>query len=298
VRGVSISHPDRVLFPADGLTKLDLARYYDAVAPAMVPHLAGRPLTLFHCPQGIGGECRFMKHSKVWALPALRRVRIQEKTKAGEYLVAESPEALVSLAQMDIVELHTWNATVDALETPDRLVFDLDPGPRVAWRAVVEAARLVRGVLRGLGLEPFLKTTGGRGLHLVVPLVPRAGWGPCLDFARAVAEALAHHEPRRFTAAFAKRGREGKILVDYLRNNRTNTSVAAFSARARDGAPVSVPIAWDELTPAFDPGRLTIRTVPRRLARPGADPWAGYAAAARPLDAAATPGAGAGEARP
>jgi bifunctional non-homologous end joining protein LigD len=283
---VRISNPDRVVYPELGLAKRDVARYYEAVAGAIVPHLRGRPLTLFHCPDGLAGECRFMKHSKVWAPEAVRRVAIREKTKTGEYLVVDDARALLSVVQMDVLELHTWNSTTDRLEEPDRIVLDLDPGPAVAFAEVVRAARLVRDALAALGLASFAKTTGGAGLHVVVPLVPVRPWQECLAFARGFAGAIARHDPRRFTVAFAKAGRERKILLDYLRNNRTNTSVAAYSTRAREGAPVSVPVAWDELGPRLRPERHTIRTVPRRLAAQRVDPWAGYDAARRPLDAA------------
>jgi bifunctional non-homologous end joining protein LigD len=286
VLDIRISHPDRVMYPEPGLTKLQLARYAESVAEAMVPHVRGRPLTLVHCPEGIAGECRFMKHSKLWAPAALRRVRIQEKTKLGEYLVADGPEALVALVQMDVLEVHTWNSTVDRLEEPDRIVLDLDPGPAVPFGEVVAAARMVRGALEAMGMASFAKTTGGVGLHVVVPIAPVRPWQECLAFARGLAAMLVRHAPDRFTTAFAVRGRERKILIDFLRNNRTNTSIAAFSTRARPGAPVSVPVAWDELGPRLRPDRFTVRTVPRRLASLRADPWAGYATAARPLDAA------------
>ncbi len=283
IAGVRISSPSRVVYPDLGLTKRDVAAYYEAVADVMVPHLRGRPLTLFHCPEGLGGECRFMKHSKVWAPEAVRRVRIPEKTKIGEYLVVDDARALLSVAQMDVLELHTWNSTVDRLEEPDRIVLDLDPGPEVRFAEVVRAARLVRDALGAVGLASFVKTTGGAGLHVVAPLVP-APWQACLGFSRAVATALARHDPRRFTVSFAKAGREAKILVDYLRNNRTNTSVAAFSTRARPGAPVSVPLAWEELSARLRPERFTLTTVPRRLRSLGSDPWAGYEAARGRLD--------------
>lgn len=286
VSGVRITNPDRVMYPDDGITKREVARYYDAVADAMLPHLAGRPLTLFHCPKGLSGECHFMKHSKVWALEALRRVRIREKTKTGEYLVADTRAALLSLAQMDVLELHTWSSTVDRLEEPDRIVLDLDPGPEVRFAEVVRAARVVRDALAALGLAAFVKTTGGAGLHVVVPLVPDRPWQECLAFARGLAEVLARHDPKRYTVAFAKAGRERKILIDYLRNNRTNTSVCAYSTRARPGAPVSVPLAWDELDGRTPPARFTLRTVPRRLATLGTDPWQGWERARRRLDRA------------
>lgn len=286
VHGVPISHPERVMYPDPGLTKLALARYFDAVAEAMLPHVVGRPLTLVHCPGGLAGGCRYLKHSRVWAPPALRRVSIKEKKKVGQYLVVERPEALLSLVQMDVLEIHTWNSTATRPEEPDRLVFDLDPGPAVSFGEVVSAAFLVRSALEALGLAAFVKTTGGAGLHLVMPLVPARPWEECLAFARALSAALSRHAPGRFTTAFARRGRERTILLDCLRNNRTNTSVAAFSTRARPGAPVSVPLAWDELSPRLRPDRFHVRSVPRRLARLRADPWEGYAGKARPLDPA------------
>jgi bifunctional non-homologous end joining protein LigD len=264
------------MFPDAGITKLDIARYFESIAKWAVPHYAGRPLTLVRCPQGAAGECFFMKHSKVWAPEALRRVRIQEKTKLGEYLIADDLAGLVSLVQMDVLELHTWNTRIDRVELPDRIVFDFDPGAQVKWAQVVNAARLVRRMLKDVGLESFAKTTGGKGLHVVVPLVRRADWRACLEFSRSIAEAMVEHDPDLYTTAFAKAGRERKILVDYLRNNRTNTSIAAYSPRARAGAPVSVPVRWDEVTPALDPSRWTIKTVPGRLARLRRDPWAEY----------------------
>ncbi|HVZ23135.1 MAG TPA: non-homologous end-joining DNA ligase, partial [Vicinamibacterales bacterium] len=238
--------------------------------------IAGRPLTLVRCGEGITGSCIYMKHSKLWAPKALTRVKIQEKTKIGDYLVAESPQALVSLAQMDILEIHTWNSTQDAVEQPDRIVIDLDPGERVSWPQVVDSARLVRRMLESVDLESYVKTTGGRGLHVVVPLAPKATWDTCLAFARTVAEAMVRHDAALYTTNFSKAGRRSQILVDYLRNNRTNTSIAAFSTRARPGATVSTPLSWTELAPSLDPASFTVVTVPQRLARQRKDPWAGY----------------------
>jgi bifunctional non-homologous end joining protein LigD len=276
IAGVSLSNPDRVLYPEAGVTKLALARYYEAVADWILPHVAGRPLTLVRCPKGLAGACFFMKHSKVWSPPGLRRVRIQERTKVGEYLVADSVTGLVALAQMDVLEIHTWNSTAAAVERPDRVVIDLDPGPDVPWARVVEAARLVRDALTALGLVSFVKTTGGTGLHVLVPLVRAASWSDCLAFTRALAEALVRRQPDRYTTDFAKRGRERKILIDFLRNSRTNTSVAAYSTRAKPQAPVSVPLAWDELGPRLRSDRFTVANLPRRLAHLPADPWAEY----------------------
>jgi bifunctional non-homologous end joining protein LigD len=242
----------------------------------MVPHVEGRPLTLVRCPTGIADGCFYMKHSKVWAPKALERVEIQEKTKIGTYLVADSAAALVSLAQMDVLEIHTWNSRVERLEEPDRVVFDIDPGPEVQWPQVAEAARLVRTALEALDLESFPKTTGGRGLHVVVPLTPSASWQDCLAFARAVADRIEATDPATYTTEFSKAGREHKLLIDYLRNNRTNTSVAAWSPRARPGAPVSVPLSWRDVAPRLDPSRFTITTVSARGARRRTDPWSAY----------------------
>lgn len=271
VAGVQISHPDRLIYPDLGISKIELARYFERIGDWILPHVAGRPLTLVHCPDGLAAPCLFLKHAKAWGPNALRRVSIQEKTKVGEYLVADSIEAVVSLAQMGIVEIHTWNSTAEDIERPNRLVWDLDPGPEVTWQQVVAAAQLVREVLTTLGLRSWVKTTGGRGVHVVVPLRPRLTVAACLQFSHAVAEVIERTNPRAYTTRFAKAGRERQILIDYLRNNRTNTSVCAFSPRARPGATVSMPLDWSELAEA--PSRWTLATVPQRLARQTQDPW-------------------------
>jgi bifunctional non-homologous end joining protein LigD len=273
VLGVGISHPDRVVYPDAGLTKFDVARYYESVARWIVPHVAGRPLTLVHCPDGLNGPCHYLRHAKAWGPSALRRVRIREKTKIGEYLVADSAEAVVSLAQMGILEIHTWNSTTDRVEQPNRVIWDLDPGPEVGWPEIVRAARVVRSVLDLLGLQVWLKTTGGAGLHVVLPIEPVRDWSFCLEFARSVAMSIERSEPDAFTTAFAKHGREHKILIDYLRNNRTNTSVAAFSTRARAGAPVSMPVSWSEI--ARKRPEYTVANARTRLSR-RSDPWREY----------------------
>jgi bifunctional non-homologous end joining protein LigD len=281
VAGVRISHPERILYPALGLTKLGLARFYESIADAILPHVEGRPLTLVRCPQGLTGPgdgegCFYMKHSNVWAPPALRRVRIREQKKTGEYLVIDDLAGVMSLVQMDILEIHTWNSRADDVDRPDRVVFDLDPGPEVGWPQVIDAARVVRRALAALELESFVKTTGGVGLHVVVPLTPAAGWDDAFTFTRALATAIAERHPERYTVAVPKAGREGKILIDYLRNNRGNTSVAAFSTRARATAPVSVPLAWEELSPKLRSDHFTVATVGQRLQRQRRDPWQDY----------------------
>ncbi len=284
VAGVSLSKPERVLFVEPPRTKLALAHYYEAIGDAMVPHVRGRPLTLVRIDD-TKERGLFLRHAKAWGPRELRRVKIREKTKVGEYLVADTTAALVALAQMDILEIHTWNANADAIEKPDRIVFDLDPGPEVSWARVIEAARRVRERLADLGLESWLKTTGGKGLHVVVPLAPRASWDECVAFSRGLARALVRESPKRYSASMPKEGREDKIFIDYLRNVRAGTSVAAFSPRARPGAPVSTPLAWDELEPKLMPRTFTLATVPARLRSLGADPWAGYFEAKQRLTA-------------
>jgi bifunctional non-homologous end joining protein LigD len=279
IAGVAISHPDRLIYPDLNISKIELARYYESIAEWIVPHVAARPLTLVHCPAGLSAPCNYLKHAKAWGPTALRRVKIQEKTKVGEYLVADSLEGVVSLAQMGIVEIHTWNSTADDIERPNRVVWDLDPGPAITWKQVVQAARLVRDVLKALGLQSWVKTTGGRGLHVIVPLARQRSVLECLQFSRNVADAIVRTDPRLYTTTFARSGRERKILIDYLRNNRTNTTICAFSPRARAGAPVSMPIAWDNLSAG--PDRWTLLTVSRYLRRLRADPWARYWSAAQ-----------------
>jgi bifunctional non-homologous end joining protein LigD len=274
VAGVAISHPERPIFPDLGVSKLDFARYFDRLSEWIVPHVAGRPLTLVHCPRGAAEGCVFMKHAKAWGPTALRRVHIQEKKKLGEYLVADDGTGVVALAQMGVVEIHTWNATADDVERPNRIVWDLDPGPAVKWTATVAAARLLRSVLQTLGLQSWVKTTGGRGLHVVVPIKRGPDWSACLSFSRQVADAIVRSSPSLYTTTFSKRERTDKILFDYLRNNRTNTSICAYCPRARAGAPVSVPVAWEELR-ALMPS-WTVISVDRRLRRLKSDPWGGY----------------------
>src|SRR3954466_401535 len=201
VAGIRISHPDRLVYPDVRISKIQLAQYYEEIADWIVPHVAGRPLTLVHCPAGVAAPCSYLKHAKAWGPSALRRVKIQEKTKVGEYLVADSIGAVVSLAQMGLVEIHTWNSTMEHIDRPNRIVWDLDPGPAVTWKQVVKAARLVRTVLTTLGLMSWVKTTGGRGLHVVVPVKPARDVAECLEFSRRVSEAIAQTDPQLYTTA-------------------------------------------------------------------------------------------------
>jgi bifunctional non-homologous end joining protein LigD len=291
VAGVTISHPERVVYPDAGITKLDLARYYEAISDHVLPHVINRPLSLVRCPEGLAGggkgpPCFYMKHSDVWSPEALRKVKIRERTKVGQYLVIDDLAGVISLAQMGVMEIHTWNSTADDVEAPNRVVFDLDPGPEVKWPAVIEAAHLIRDVLGSLGLESFVKTTGGKGLHIVLPFSPGPTWDESLEFTRALSTAIAARAPARYTVSIPKAGREKKILIDFLRNTRGATSVAAFSSRAKPSAPVSVPLAWSELSPDLPSDHFTVTTLPQRLRRRRADPWKGYDPTRQKLTAA------------
>jgi bifunctional non-homologous end joining protein LigD len=274
VEGVRLTNPERVLYPEDGVTKLDLAHYYTAIARWALPHLARRPLSLLRCPDGLGSPCFFQKHIGSGLPDAVKRIEVAAKPGREAYLVIEDLAGLLSLVQMSVLELHPWGSTIDKLEAPDRVTFDLDPDTELPWARVAEAAVETRAVLTGLGLESFAKTTGGKGLHVVVPLTPKLGWSEVKAFTWAVAEAMAASHPDRYTANQSKRARAGRIYIDYLRNSRGATAVAAYSARARPGAPVSTPLFWEEVERAVRPAGFTVATVPGRLAGLKSDPWA------------------------
>jgi bifunctional non-homologous end joining protein LigD len=276
--GVRLTHPDRVYYPDLGFTKVDLALYYVSIADAVLPYLDGRPLTLVRCPDGISGETFYQKRAGFWTPPQVRRFAVPARSE--EHLYVDSVPGLVALAQAGILEIHPWNSRVARLEEPDQVIFDLDPDEALPFSRVTSAARRVRALLSERGLESFVKTTGGKGLHVCVPLVPERGWEELEEFTRAVALRLARDEPESFTANMAKAQRRGKIFVDYLRNVRGANAVGAFSTRARKGAPVSVPVDWDELDRLSGPTDFTVAEVPLRVLGFGsggaADPWARY----------------------
>jgi bifunctional non-homologous end joining protein LigD len=276
VAGVTLSNPGRVLYPEMGLTKQGLAEYYAAIADWILPHVIDRPLTMVRCPDGRSGQCFYQKHLSHELPPGLADVRIKEKSGTDEYVVVRDLAGIVSLVQMGVLELHPWPARADKIEAPDRLVIDLDPGSGAAWEAVVKAAREVRDRLGELGLETFLRTSGGKGLHVVAPLGRRNTWDELKAFAKAIADDMVRQAPDKYTATLSKAKRRDKLFVDYLRNQRGSTAVASYSTRAREGAPVAAPIAWDELTPKLKPNGFTVENIPRRLARLKTDPWDGF----------------------
>ena len=287
VAGVTISHPDRILYPDEGLTKLDLARYYEATHHAMLPPIEGRPLSLLRCPEGLEGECFFQKHPATSFAREVPRTRLTEKSrKSAHYLYVKSPSDLVRLVQFGVLEFHPWGSRIEDVEHPDTLIFDLDPGPDLPWRAIARAATTLRERLASLGMPSFLQASGGKGLHLVIPIQPRWDWDVVKAFCQGIARAHATDDPNAFTTNMAKSRRHGKVFIDYHRNGRGNTSIARYSTRARPGAPVATPLRWDELSPGVTANRYSVGNLRRRLAALKTDPWADYEEARVPISKA------------
>lgn len=275
VAGVEITHPEREVFPEVPLTKLQLAEYYEAAAPLMLPHIKLRPISSVRCPDGASGQCFFQKH---W--PPKGGAKINTKPVAegdGEpqpYAFAASARDLVALVQHGVIETHIWGSKFDSLDKPDRLVLDLDPGPGVTWRAIKTAAVEVRELFTSLGLVSWVKLTGGKGIHVVVPIERRAEWNVVNGFAKAAAERLMRDNPKLYVAKASKAIRNNHIFVDWMRNSRGATYAAPWCARARTGAPVSVPLQWDELAGVSKPDQFSIPKVMKMLAKGIDDPWA------------------------
>lgn len=274
---VDISSRDRIVFPGAGITKGEVADYYAAVADRILPGLAERPLSLLRCPGGIAAQCFFQKHHADALGAHVRAIELAQKSGREAYLYIRDAEGLLELVQMNVLEFHPWGARVDKPERPDTLVFDLDPGPGMAWKQVVAGARDVRARLQDAGLDSFVRLSGGKGVHVVVPIRRGPSWDDAKDFASAFAEAMAAHKPLAYVATMSKAKREGRIFIDWLRNGRGATSVCSWSLRARDGAPVAMPIGWDELGRVGKPNAFDLRKALQRAKRLKRDPWQGYA---------------------
>jgi bifunctional non-homologous end joining protein LigD len=274
VEGVRLTHPDRVLYPEQGITKLGLAQYYAAIRDWILPELQNRPLSLVRCPAGRGKACFYQKHAGAGIPDSVGRVEITDKSGKRTYLVIEDTAGLIATVQIGVLELHPWGSTVGKLETPDRITFDLDPDVGLPWERVTEAAIEMRETLLGIGLKSFPKTTGGKGLHVVAPIAPKLDWDAIREFSKWIAERFVASHPDRFTSNMAKRARTGRIFIDYLRNSRGATAIAAYSPRSRQGAPVATPLFWEEVESGIRPDGFTVATVPERLATLGPDPWA------------------------
>ena len=287
VLGVAISHPDKELWPKSKLgraiTKLDLAHYMASVAPRMLPHIEQRPISVVRAPDGVDGELFFQRHKLLGTAVPVLALKVKGQTQP--YLGVDSAEALVALAQQAVMEIHPWGSAKGDPDSPERIILDLDPAPDVPFSRVIEGAQELRVRLSKLGLTPFVKTTGGKGLHVVVAIKRGASWDDAKRFAKTLAMAMEKDSPDRYTTTIAKRARTGKIFIDYLRNDRTSTGVAPWSPRARPGAPIAVPLSWSDVKPGLEPGRYTIATSGPLLKK--ADPWTSLARSAKQLTAAA-----------
>ncbi|MBC8001297.1 MAG: DNA ligase D [Opitutaceae bacterium] len=273
VSKVELSNQAKVFYPESGLTKQDLANYYESISEWILPHLRQRPLSLLRCPNGWGKECFYQKNVDRGAHEAIDRVKVEISDGPALYMMANSTNALVALVQMGVLEIHPWGSTAPNLGKPDRIIFDFDPDDDLPWTSLVEAVRLMQTLLDQLGLQGFLKTTGGKGLHVVVPIQATQPWAVIKNFSKAVAELFAATFPDRFTAKISKATRRGKIFIDYLRNDEGSTAIAPYSTRAREKAPVSMPIAWSELAKDLRFDHFNVRTAPLRLKRLKKDPW-------------------------
>jgi bifunctional non-homologous end joining protein LigD len=276
VGGIRISHPDRVIDTSAGITKLDVVNHYLAVSKLILPHLVKRPVSLVRAPAGIHGQLFFQKHADTVKIPDLRQLDPAISPDHKPMVEIDSFTALIGAAQANVIELHTWNATTRDTTRPDRIVFDLDPGEGVSWKQIQEGTELTRALLEELGLVSLLKTSGGKGLHVIVPIAPKADWDTVKGVAKAVVEHMATVIPQRFVSKSGAKNRVGRIFVDYLRNSFGATTACAWSARARPGLGVSVPCSWDELGALTGGAHWTIRNLRGRIEK-HVDPWRAHA---------------------
>src|SRR5690606_5066213 len=272
-----LTSPDREVYPGEGITKRDVADYYAAVADWLLPGIADRPLSLLRCPDGVGGECFFQKKHGEGLGSGVHPVTLREREGSDEYIYVRDMEGVLSLVQMNAIEFHPWGAKRQAPEQPDLLVFDLEPAAGVGWEEVRRAAREVRDRLAGAGLDSWPRLSGGKGIHVCVPIRPGPSWDAAKDFSEAVARGLAEEFPGRYVATASKQARRGRIFIDWLRNGRGATSVASWVLRARPGAPVAMPLRWDELGRTRSGGDYDLAKARRRAASLRSDPWQGFA---------------------
>jgi bifunctional non-homologous end joining protein LigD len=270
---VRFTHPTRVMYPDAGVTKTDVAAYYAAVADYILPHVTGRPLTLMRCPKGLAARCFYQKHAPTGLPDTVEQIPIVEDGNTEMYLAIHDLVGLLTLVQFSMLELHVWGSRTDTLEQPDRMVFDFDPDEGLPFAMVRDAAKDMRDRLNSLGLESFAMATGGKGIHVVVPLAPKHSWDEHKNFAEALARLMEEEEPERFVANMSKAKRKGRIFVDYLRNGRGATAISPYSTRSRAGAYVATPVSWPQLARLKDARPATIKDAKKLLK---ADPWPDY----------------------
>ncbi|MCB1443986.1 MAG: non-homologous end-joining DNA ligase [Methyloceanibacter sp.] len=285
--GITLTSPDKVLYTEAEITKAEVARYFERVAREMLPYVARRPISLVRCPGGLDGPRFFQRHATKGMSGAIKQIRIPGGETDKPYLYIDDVDGLFALVQFSALEIHDWGVAVGRPETPDRVVFDLDPDEALDFGAMRAAASEVRDLLSELGLVSFLKATGGKGLHVVAPLTPKASWAEVKAFAKAVADTLVAGDPDRYTANPLKRTRVGKIFIDYLRNGRGSSAICNYSPRAKPGAPVATPLRWPELARLKSGAPYTVKTLPARLSRLKGDPWEGFSTARQSVTARA-----------
>jgi len=285
IAGVRLTNPDKQLYPDEHVAKRDLALYYEAVAGRMLPHVSRRLLSIVRCPEGRGEPCFFQRHPIPGSLESIHRFKRRDKKGEPDYIYIEDLQGLIALAQMGVLEIHIWGSHIDDIDRPDRMVFDLDPAEDVPFAEVKAAALHLREILEAVRLTSFPLLTGGKGIHVVVPLRPHHGWDAIKAFAGGLARRMAADQPYRYVATMSKSKREGRIFIDYFRNDKSATAIAPYSTRARPGAPLAWPLSWKALARVRSGDEVTLANFRRRLA--SADAWADYARTDQALESPA-----------
>jgi bifunctional non-homologous end joining protein LigD len=272
-----LTNPDKMVYPAVGITKLDLLNYYRQIEKWILPYILKRPLTVVRCPEGQQKKCFYQRHFSQIEVKNIYSITLQDKTdNPAPYIYIKDKLGLMSLIQLGVLEIHPWGSRIDHIEKPDLITFDLDPGSNVEWKKVIETAYIVKETLEKMRLISFVKTTGSKGLHVVVPIKRQYSWDKVKVFAHTLAEYLALHNPSLIVANMNKSKRKGKIFIDYLRNQRGASSIAAYSTRVRENASVATPLAWEELSMRIKSDSFTVKNLAKRLVRLKQDPWADF----------------------
>lgn len=273
---IKFTNLDRVFYPKQGITKGDLVEYYQLVEKFILPHVANRPLTLVRCPSGHQANCFYQKHFTDSIPKTLKSIPILEHGAYEPYIYINNVQGLMGLVQIGVLEIHPWGSRNSHLEKPDRIIFDLDPSPEIKWHEVIECARVINQFLTYLGLKNYVKTTGGKGLHIVIPIQPTRSWEVIGQMSKRIADMMVEIHPTKYIATMSKAKRRGKIFIDYLRNVRGATAIAAYSTRARDNAPIAVPLTWEELSPKIKSDTFNIKNIKKRLNSLKTDPWQNF----------------------